>query len=83
MFADGAHEWIENGEDSGIVAFVRRVDGMAVLVTANLSGKDAAFVPEGSTLKVGVSAILSERFSVGPGGECRFGPWGYAVLSVE
>ncbi|MBP5227678.1 MAG: hypothetical protein J6336_09875 [Kiritimatiellae bacterium] len=83
VFADGSQEWVTDGEVKGVVAFVRRTDGDAVFVAANLTDQDVAFVPTGVSLKAAVRPILSERFSLGDDGACRFGSWGYVAIPLE
>ena len=83
IFADGSQEWVTDGEVKGVVAFVRRTDGDAVFVAANLTDQDVAFVPTGVSLKAAVRPILSERFSLGDDGACRFGSWGYVAMPLE
>ena len=83
IFADGSQEWIVDGDDKGIVAFVRRLGDRMVFVAANMTDKDAAFVPSGVSFAHDVRPMFSERFSLGAGGECRFGPWGHVVVPVR
>ena len=80
IYSEGSQEWIVDGEEQGIVAFVRRINGRAVFVAANLTEKDVAFKPSGVTLKADSKPILSERFSMAAEGKCRFGPWGHVVI---
>jgi glycosidase len=82
IFADGSQEWVSDGDEKGIVAFVRRLGGRAVFVAANMTDKDAAFRPSGVSLAPSAKPILSERFSAEADGGIRFGPWGFVVMPM-
>ena len=83
IFADGSQEWVTDGDEKGIVAFVRRLGGRSVFVAANMTDKDAEFKPAGVPLKPSARALLADRFSAGQDGSCRFGPWGHVALELE
>ena len=81
IFANGSQEWVTAGEDQGCVAFVRRLGGDAVLVAANLAGRDVTFRAEGLRPS-GRRPLLAENGTLSEDGTCKLGPWGYVAIPV-
>ena len=79
VFSEGSHEWVTEGEKAGAIAFVRRLGGKAVFVTANLTRGDVKFK---TGVKGGGNVLLSERGELAADGTCRLGPYGYVVVEL-
>ena len=79
VFSEGSHDWVTEGEKGGAIAFVRRLGGKAVFVTANLTRGDVKFK---AGVKGGGSVLLSERGELAADGTCRLGPYGYVVVEL-
>ena len=80
VFADGSQEWVAGGEARGAVAFVRRHDGEAVFVAANLKGVPVEFKADGVAPKPGAKPLMADRGELGADGMCRLGAWGHVVV---
>ena len=79
VFSEGLHDWVTEGEKAGAIAFVRRLGGKAVFVTANLTRGDVKFK---AGVKGGGNVLLSERGDLAADGTCRLGPYGYVVVEL-
>ena len=79
VFSEGSQEWVTEGEKAGAIAFVRRLGGKAVFVTANLTRGDVKFK---TGVKGGGNVLLSERGELAADGTCRLGPYGYVVVEL-
>ena len=79
VFFDGEMDWVTEGEEKGIVSFVRRHGGRRVFVCANLTGQHASFAPAGVKLESARNPLLAEGFGR-EGATVSLAPWGYAVV---
>ncbi len=82
IFANGSQEWVTDGEKQGAIAFVRRADGKAVFVAANLTDKDVSFAASGVSPKTD-KPLLAENGKVSPDGTVSLGPWGFVVVELQ
>ena len=79
VFSEGTQEWITEGERNGAIAFVRRLGGKAVFVSANLTGKDVKFKVRA---KGGRGVLIAERGELSADGTCHLGPYGFVVVEL-
>jgi len=82
VFANGSQEWVTDGEEQGVVSFVRRAGGKAVFVSANLTDKAASFSVKGLSPHAD-KPLLAENGNVSTDGAVRLGPWGFVVVDVK
>ena len=80
VFYEGEMDWVTEGEEQNVIAFVRRLGDRKVFVAANLSAKAAAFRPGAVALAPATKPLLAERCEIRADGTCALGAYGFIAV---